>query len=273
MIETGTAISGMSVVRNLPRNRNTTMPTSTKASPKRAHDLIDRRVDEDRGVEENRVGEIVREALGELVHRLLDRLRHLDRIGSRRLIDADRCARRSVEPREPVGGFGADLDARHILDAHDRAAGVRAQDDVREFLRLREPALRLDGELKLLIVGDRRGADPAERGLDVLALHRGDDVVRREIERRHPIRVEPNAQGIIERPEQARLADAIDPRQGVDDVDRRVIGEVERVVAALRRIDLQHLEKRGRFLANARALDASPRPGAAAQRALRDFER
>ena len=32
MIETGTAISGMSVVRNLPRNRNTTMPTSTKAS-------------------------------------------------------------------------------------------------------------------------------------------------------------------------------------------------------------------------------------------------
>ena len=34
MIETGTAISGMSVVRNLPRNRNTTMPTSTKASPR-----------------------------------------------------------------------------------------------------------------------------------------------------------------------------------------------------------------------------------------------
>ena len=33
MIETGTATSGISVVRNLPRNRNTTMPTSTKASP------------------------------------------------------------------------------------------------------------------------------------------------------------------------------------------------------------------------------------------------
>ena len=43
MIETGTAISGMSVVRNLPRNRNTTMPTRTKASPKRAHDLVDGR--------------------------------------------------------------------------------------------------------------------------------------------------------------------------------------------------------------------------------------
>ena len=47
----------------------------------RAHDLLDRRVDEDRGVEEDRVGEIVRKALGELVHRLRDRLRHLDRIG------------------------------------------------------------------------------------------------------------------------------------------------------------------------------------------------
>ena len=31
MIDTGTAISGISVVRNLPRNRKTTIPTSTKA--------------------------------------------------------------------------------------------------------------------------------------------------------------------------------------------------------------------------------------------------
>ena len=31
MIDTGTAISGISVVRSLPRNRNTTIATSTKA--------------------------------------------------------------------------------------------------------------------------------------------------------------------------------------------------------------------------------------------------
>ena len=31
MIDTGTAISGISVVRNLPRNRKTTIATSTKA--------------------------------------------------------------------------------------------------------------------------------------------------------------------------------------------------------------------------------------------------
>ncbi len=33
MIDTGTAISGMRVVLSLPRNRNTTSATSTKASP------------------------------------------------------------------------------------------------------------------------------------------------------------------------------------------------------------------------------------------------
>ena len=32
MTETGTATSGIRVVRSLPRNRKTTMPTSTKAS-------------------------------------------------------------------------------------------------------------------------------------------------------------------------------------------------------------------------------------------------
>ena len=43
MIDTGTATSGMSVVRSLPRNRNTTIATSTKAIDQRADDLVDRR--------------------------------------------------------------------------------------------------------------------------------------------------------------------------------------------------------------------------------------
>ena len=44
------------------------MPTSTKAIDQRVDDLLDRRGDEHRGVPEHVVGEVVREALLELLH-------------------------------------------------------------------------------------------------------------------------------------------------------------------------------------------------------------
>ena len=66
-------------------------------------------------------------------------------------------------------------------------SGIGAQDDVGELLRRGQAALRLDGELELLVAGDRRGADPAECRLDVLALHRVDHVGRRQVECRQPV--------------------------------------------------------------------------------------
>ena len=71
----------------------------------------------------------------------------------------------------------------------------------------------------------------------------------REVERGQLVGVEPDPHRIVERPEQGRLADAADARQGVDDVDRRVVAEIERVIAALGRIELDDLEqRRGDFL-------------------------
>ena len=89
-----------------------------------------------------------------------------------------------------------------------------------------QPALGLDGELDLLVWRGRRRADPAQRGLDVLVLHRRDDVGRRQIELGQPVGIEPDPQRVIERPEQADLPDALDPRQRVDDVDGRVVAEI-----------------------------------------------
>ena len=64
MMETGTATSGNSVIRNLPRKTKTTTATSTKAIRERAYDFSDRRTDEDRGIEEYIVAEIGRKAGG-----------------------------------------------------------------------------------------------------------------------------------------------------------------------------------------------------------------
>ena len=204
---------------------------------------------------------------GQRLHGVADLLGHLDGIGARRLVDADRGRRRAVEAAVAILRLGAHFDARDVLDPHHRAVRIGAQDDVGELFRVGEPALGLDVELNLLQVCDRRRADAAKRRLDVLALHRGDDVVRRQIERGQPIRIEPDPQRIIQRSEQHDLADAFDARQRVDDVDGRVIAEIHRVVGVLRRVDIDDLQQRRRFLAARRDPSAGPHSAAAAARA------
>ena len=229
------------------------MATRMMAIDERAHDLDDGRGDEDRGVEKHRIGEIGGKARRQRLHGVANLLRHIDGIGSRRLVDADRGGRRAVEAAVAVLRSGAHFDAGDILDADDRAVGIGAQDDVGEFLRPRQPALGLDVDLDLLLARDRRGADAAERRLNVLALHRRDDVVRRQVELGQPVGIEPDPQRIIERSEQRDLADAFDPRQRIDDIDGRVIAQIDGIVGVLRRVDVDDLKQGGGFLADRQA--------------------
>ena len=66
-----------------------------------------------------------------------------------------------------------------------------------------EPSLGLDVELELLVRQRRLRADAADRRLDVLRLHRIDDVVRREAVARHAVAVEPDAHAVVGGREQA----------------------------------------------------------------------
>ena len=146
--------------------------------------------------------------------------------------------------------LGAEIDARQILDAHDRSVGIGAHNNVFELFGVGQPAFRRDRQLYLLALRRGRRADPAERGLHVLALHRCDNVRRSQVEGGQAVGVEPQPKRIIQRPEQARLPDAADPRQRVDDVDGRVVVQEQRVVRVLRRIDRHDLQQGRRFFSN-----------------------
>ena len=61
--------------------------------------------------------------------------------------------------------------------------------------------LRRDpGELTALIQRHRSGANPTKRRRNILSLHRSDDIARRQIEGGELVRIDPHAQGIVERP-------------------------------------------------------------------------
>ena len=87
--------------------------------------------------------------------------------------------------------------------------------------------------------------------LDGVATSLGVDAVVGEL-----ARVEPDPHRVVERAEQRRVADAVDPLQHVDDVDRGIVGQIQRVVGAVRRIECQNLEQGRGDLLDRQALPA-----------------
>ncbi len=204
--------------------------------------------DEHRRVVSDLPGQILGESLLRFGDTLLHRLQGVDRVGAGRLIDRDGRRRAAVEPRIAIEIGGAKLDARDVAQTQDRAIRIGADDDVLEFRDRAEAALGLDIELQLLIVGDRPGADAADRGLDVLRLNRADDVGGSEVESGQPIGAHPGAHGVILRAPDRGIADAGRALDLIEQIDGDVIGEEQRIVGVLGRIDRDDAEQRRGFL-------------------------
>ena len=95
-----------------------------------------------------------------------------------------------------------------------------------------------------------------DRRLDVLPLERLGHVVRRQPQRGQPVGVDPDPHAVVERTEQVGVADAGHALDVVEDVDGGVVAQEQRVVAAVRRVDRQHLQDRRRLLLDGDALAA-----------------
>ena len=98
-----------------------------------------------------------------------------------------------------------------------------------------EPPERLDVELEGALLGHRRLVQHAGGDLDVLRAQRRDDLAGGQVARGDLLRVEPDAHRIVARAEDAHVADAVEPREHVAHLQRRVVGDVERVARAVRR--------------------------------------
>ena len=79
---------------------------------------------------------------------------------------------------------------------------------------------------------------------------------------------EPDAHRIVRGAEERSVADARHAPQLVEHVQQRVVADVDRVVAAVRRRQGDHLQDRGRALLHRHALAAAPRRGSSGSGAL-----
>ncbi len=177
-----------------------------------------------------------------------------DGVGAGRLINGDRRRGDAVEPGLAIEVGGAQLQARDIAEAQDRAVRIGADDDVFELRDGRQTSLGLNVELELLVVGNGPRADAPDRRLSILGLDGVDDVARGEAETGQPVGSHPGAHRIVLRPPQRRVADAGGALDLIEQIDRDVIGEEQRIVGVLRRIDRDDAEQRRRFLLDRHAL-------------------
>ena len=164
------------------------------------------------------------------------------RVCAGRQIEANRYSGLVVEAAFDILILSAKFYSRYVMHTQQGAVGIRAKNDVAELLRGRQAALRLNVQLKLLVFTDRPCPDAADGRLNILGLDRGNDVGRRKLQVVQPLRVEPDAHRIVERPEDARLPDARQSRQHVHDIDDRVVGDEQGVllpVVAIQREELQ----------------------------------
>ena len=218
-------------------------------------DFVDIGADEIGRVIDDLVLQVGREAPRKLLHALLDRPRHGQRVGVRRLIDRERRRGLPVERRGVRVLLRRQLDAPDIADAHDAAIRVGAHDDVGELLGIAEPARRDDGKLLLLLRPRRvrRLADLPRRRLDVLARDRAGDVARGDADRRHAHRVEPDAHRILPLPEDLRVADPRQPRDLLLQLHIGVVRDEDLIVRVVRRIQIDREHEIAR-----RGADADP---------------
>ena len=182
------------------------------------------------------VGNSVVHAGGKALRQLLERRAHgprgLQRVGARLQKDTHRHGRLAI-----VGGgkrviLGTKFGPRHISKPQRAAVLERAQDDALEFLRCGELATRGHGERERLALDHRIGADPAGRELFVLLANRHRHIGRREVKLRQFVRPQPDAHGIVLGHEERGVADARDARQFVDDVQQRVITQLDGALCA-----------------------------------------
>jgi hypothetical protein len=121
--------------------------------------------------------------------------------------------------------LGAELHARHVLDADLGTVRVGADDHVAEFLGSAEAAL---GAHRISETGSgrgRRAADLAGWRDHILFLNGAGDVRHRQSELGELIRFYPDAHGILAAAQHARLTNAPDAGDGVEDIDGQVIAE------------------------------------------------
>jgi hypothetical protein len=181
--------------------------------------ILDGAVDEDGGIEAHRDGGSLRKLLVEARQKRVHLARHVQRIGHRRLDDADGDGGLAVVAALAPHIRRAEFHPRHIAKPHLQAAAF-LQHDVGEFLRGAKRRARQHGELAL------HAFDAAGGNVGILVADGAFDVLHGEALSREPCRIDPHAHGIAPLAVDRHIRHAVEILEAVDHEAVDIIGEL-----------------------------------------------
>ena len=188
---------------------------------------------ERRGVVDAGEAEALGEALFQLAHAGLDMVGHLQGVRSRQREDGQTDRRLAVHRQGVILVPGPQLGPGHVLQVDNLAIGAGLEDDAGELFGLHQPAESVHGVLEFLASGNGRLADLPGRYLHVLLAEDPDHVAGRQVPGLQPVRVQPHAHAVVLPAEGEDVAHPIDSRHHVQEVNGRIIAQVELVVIGL----------------------------------------
>ena len=228
--DTATSITGRSRDFQSCRNSEDDDGDQDHRVAERMKDLVDGFADEGRRVVDDGESHPLGEAFFQFAHPGLDAVGHVQGVGARQLEDRQAYRRLAVQRQGIVLILGPQLRSRHVLEVDDLAVRAGLEDDVGELFGLDQPAEGVDGILEVLALGDRRLADLPGRHLHVLLAQDAEHVAGRQVPGLQLVRVQPHAHAVVLPAERVRRRPPHRPGQGIQEVDGRVVAQVELVV-------------------------------------------
>ncbi len=203
---------------------------------------------EDRRVIDDAEVHAFREALLQLRHLVAHFVGDFDRVGTRTLEDRDRHRRLVVQQGAQGVLAGTQLNACDVFQTCDFTVVAGANDDVLELFFRNQATLGVDRQLERSGIRCRRGAQGTGSHLTVLLTNRGDHIGGGQVARSGLVRVEPHSQGVVAHTEQLHITNTAQARQLILDIEQGVVGQVEHVVAFVRRGQVHNHGQVGRSL-------------------------
>ena len=161
----------------------------------------------------------------------------LQGIGGGRRVDPQIGRRFTVELRAGAVAAGAQLDGRHVGEAHQLSLRAATEDNLAKAGRLVQTPQPVDGQRLLLAVEYRRGAHLPRRALHILLTQRLGNVIRGDVEGVHAVRTQPDAHTVIPGAKHLHLTDAGQARQRLAHLGAGVVTDKQRRQRAQRRVE------------------------------------
>ena len=230
-MDTGMVTAGISVARNVPRNRKMTMSTRISVSDRAnttflrdaaMYTPLSMLISTCMSLRQRRL---------DLREPLLHRVRGREHVGLGLRNDGHRQADGAVGARQAAVVVGGQPHLRHFAEPHQVAVGPAAHHQIAEVLLGAQVGVGAQREFAFA------GFEAPGRQLDVLAQQRTFDVRHRELARRQVLARQPHAHGVAPRAVHAHVRHAFERRELVDEIPLHVVGDLEHVPLRARDVE------------------------------------